>query len=76
MAVYRRITQLTDTLRQKLIARGVDSPAPNNIFTPYRIQWLTMLGGRTSQDKIFADQSFWNRQYRRWLESGKRSAAR
>lgn len=50
--------------------RGIDSPAPNNIFMPYRIQWLTLLGGRTSQDKMFADQSFWNHQFRRWFESG------
>ena len=50
--------------------RGVDSPAPNNIFMPYRIQWLTLLAGRTSQDRIFADQSFWNQQFRRWFESG------
>lgn len=50
--------------------RGVDSPAPNNIFKPYRIQWLTLIAGRASQDKIFADQSFWNRQFRRWFESG------
>lgn len=28
MAVYRRINQLTALLRQKLIARGVDSPIP------------------------------------------------
>ncbi len=50
--------------------RGVDSPAPNNIFMPYRIQWLTLLAGRTSQDKIFADQAFWSRQFQRWFESG------
>ena len=28
MAVYRRINQLTDMLKQKLLARGVDSPIP------------------------------------------------
>jgi uncharacterized protein len=50
--------------------RGVDSPMRNNIFTPYRIQWLTLLAGRTSQDKIFADMRFWNQQFRRWFESG------
>jgi putative CocE/NonD family hydrolase len=50
--------------------RGVDSPAPNNIFMPYRVQWLTLLAGRTSQEKIFADQPFWNQQFRRWFESG------
>ena len=50
--------------------RGCDSPMRNNIFSPYRIQWLTLLSGRTSQDRIFGDQEFWNRQYRRWFESG------
>lgn len=50
--------------------RGVDSPMRNNIFTPYRIQWLTLLGGHTSQDKVFADQPFWNHQFQRWFESG------
>lgn len=50
--------------------RGVDSPMRNNIFGPYRIQWLTLLAGRTSQDRIFADLRFWNQQFRRWFESG------
>jgi len=50
--------------------RGVDSPAPNNIFPPYRIQWLTLLAGRTSQDKIFADQPFWNDQFLQWYRRG------
>lgn len=50
--------------------RGVDSPAPGNIFLPYRIQWLNLIAGRASQDKIFADQAFWNQQFRRWFESG------
>ena len=30
--------------------RGFDTPAPNNIFPPYRVQWLTLLAGRTSQE--------------------------
>jgi len=50
--------------------RGVDSPAPRNVFPTYRVQWLNLLAGRTSQDKVFADQAFWNQQYRRWFESG------
>lgn len=51
--------------------RGVDSPAPNNIFLPYRIQWLTLISGRTSQDLVFADQPFWNQQFLRWARSGR-----
>lgn len=50
--------------------RGVDSPSPNNIFVPYRMQWLTLLAGHTSQDKIFADQSFWNGQFQQWSKAG------
>lgn len=50
--------------------RGVDSPAPNNIFAPYRIQWLNLLAGRAAQEKIFADQAFWSEQFKRWFQSG------
>lgn len=50
---------------------GVDFPARNNIFTPYDVQWLTFTGGRTGQDRIFADGSFWTSQYRQWYEAGR-----
>ncbi len=50
--------------------RGVDTPMRNNIFTPYRLQWLNLISGRTSQDKVFADQPFWSRKFQQWLESG------
>jgi uncharacterized protein len=50
--------------------RGVDGPMRNNIFASYRIRWLTLLAGRTSQEKIFADQPFWASQFRRWFEAG------
>jgi uncharacterized protein len=50
--------------------RGVDSPMRNNIFSPYRIQWLTYLSGRAAQDAIFVDQSFWRGQFKAWHESG------
>jgi putative CocE/NonD family hydrolase len=49
---------------------GVDFPIRNNITAPYFIQWLTLVAGRTSQDKIFAEQPFWTNQFRRWFESG------
>lgn len=42
----------------------------NGIFSPYRIQWLTLISGRTAQDRIFADQAFWCDQYRRAFEAG------
>ena len=50
--------------------RGVDSPMRNNIFSPYRIQWLNFLSGRAAQDAIFADQSFWRGQFKAWHEAG------
>jgi uncharacterized protein len=49
---------------------GLDFPFPNNIGANYVLQWLTLVSGSTSQEKIFADQAFWNQQFRRWLERG------
>jgi len=48
---------------------GVDYPMRNNIFYPYDMQWLTLVNGRTSQEKIFGDSSFWSTQFRRWYEA-------
>src|SRR3569833_97842 len=50
---------------------GVDFPLRNNMFAPYLMQWLTLVAGRTSQDKIFwGDPLFWGSRFRRWFESG------
>lgn len=49
---------------------GCDYPVRNNIFSCYLMQWLTLIMGRASQEKIFWDQAFWNRQFQRWFESG------
>jgi len=49
---------------------GVDFPMRGNIFGPYDLQWLTFTSGRTSQDKIFGDNAFWNAKFRAWFESG------
>lgn len=52
--------------------RGVDSPMRNNIFAPYSIQWLTLVSGRASQDKIFFENRvFWSALFRRWYRTGK-----
>lgn len=51
--------------------RGVDSPMRNNFFSPYLMRWLTYLSGRCAQDKIFADQSFWNHRFKEWFVSGR-----
>jgi len=51
--------------------RGVDSPVRNNIFVPYTMRWLTLVSGRTSQEKIFLEErSFWSAQFLQWFKSG------
>ena len=50
---------------------GVDFPSRNNIAEPYWMQWLTLVSGRTAQDRLFFNSaSFWGSQFRRWFESG------
>jgi uncharacterized protein len=50
---------------------GVDFPIRSNIASPYLMQWLTLVSGRTSQDKIFwNNELFWGAKFRRWFESG------
>jgi len=50
---------------------GIDFPMRNNISFPYLMQWLTLVAGRTLQDRIFwSNDRFWRDRYRRWLESG------
>ena len=50
---------------------GVDFPMSGSIFSPYDLQWLTLTGGRTSQQTVFEDSFYWAANYRRWLKSGK-----
>lgn len=49
---------------------SVDFPMNHGIYFPYLIQWLTLTGGRASQERIFADWRFWASKYRDWFESG------
>ncbi len=50
---------------------GVDFPVRANLFSGYLMQWLTLVWGRTSQDKLFwNNQAFWNERLRAWFESG------
>jgi len=49
---------------------GVDYPMRGNIFPPYLVQWLTLVGGRTSQQKVFENSELWNSMFRRGFESG------
>ena len=48
---------------------GTDFPMQHNMFYPYSIQWLTLVGGRASQQGIFGDTAFWSAQVRRWYEA-------
>jgi putative CocE/NonD family hydrolase len=50
---------------------GVDMPIQNNIATPYLMQWLTLVSGRTSQEKMFfGAEVLWGTKFREWFESG------
>ncbi len=49
---------------------GVDFPTRGNIMPTYLIQWLTLVAGRTLQDKIFSNRQFWIGRFRQWLETG------
>lgn len=50
---------------------GVDMPMQCNIATPYLMQWLTLVSGCTSQDKLFfKNELYWGTQFRKWFESG------
>lgn len=50
---------------------AVDFPMRSNISSPYLMQWLTLVSGRTSQDKIFwNNERFWGEKFRAWFESG------
>lgn len=49
---------------------GLDFPTTSRIFAPYDMQWLTLVGGRTGQERIFADTAFWTAQFTKWLKSG------
>src|SRR5581483_2778704 len=50
---------------------GVDFPHRCNIAPPYLVQWLTLVSGHTSQDKLFENTGlFWSARFREWFESG------
>ncbi len=50
---------------------GADFPGRSNLPTPYLMQWLTLVWGRTSQDKLFwKNELYWGERFRQWFESG------
>lgn len=50
---------------------GVDFPGRSNILPAYLMQWLTLVSGRTLQDRLFFhSELYWGAQFREWFESG------
>lgn len=50
---------------------GFDFPIRKNIASPYLMQWLTLVSGRTLQEKLFwGNERFWATRFREWFESG------
>lgn len=50
---------------------GTDFPGRSNLQMPYLLQWLTLVWGRTSQDKLFWNQEhYWGGKFRQLFESG------
>jgi putative CocE/NonD family hydrolase len=48
-----------------------DYPIRGNIPSPYLMQWLTLVSGRTSQDKMFwNNELYWGKRFAQWFESG------
>jgi uncharacterized protein len=50
---------------------GVDFPMKGNMTSPYLMQWLTLVSGKTLQDKIFWNHElYWGARFRNWFEAG------
>lgn len=51
---------------------GADFPMRGKMLTPYVMQWLMLVGGRTAQDKLFWDGgAFWSSRFKAFHESGR-----
>lgn len=42
---------------------GLDFPFPNNVGQTYPIRWMTLTSGRTGQQNLFADSTFWQTKF-------------
>ncbi|HEY5758600.1 MAG TPA: CocE/NonD family hydrolase [Steroidobacter sp.] len=50
---------------------GTDFPGRSNMPMPYMMQWLTLVWGRTSQDKLFWNKErYWGDKFRQLFEAG------
>jgi putative CocE/NonD family hydrolase len=45
---------------------GIDFPLQQNIFGTYDVRWLTLVAGRTPNEKLFGDEKHWIDQYRKY----------
>jgi putative CocE/NonD family hydrolase len=45
---------------------GVDFPFFKNIWPTYVMQWLTLTSGRTPNENLFGESSFWREKNREW----------
>lgn len=43
---------------------GADVPAFKNVFASYLIQWMTLVSGKTGNQKLFGESTFWIQKYR------------
>jgi putative CocE/NonD family hydrolase len=50
---------------------GWDFPNPNGIFESYVTRWLGFVQGHASQEKLFADDEYWQGRYRAMYDGGK-----
>lgn len=50
---------------------GLDWPARSGIVNCDGLRWLSNVAGRTAQENIYSDQTFWRGNFRRWYESGR-----
>ena len=59
-----RPPHLTTIVPAASVRPGVDYPAPRNIFFSYDIQWLTYTSGKTGNNQLFGEASFWTEKFR------------
>jgi putative CocE/NonD family hydrolase len=62
---------LTTIVPGMAAAPGIDFPIRNNIMSTYVMRWLTLIAGRTSQERIFEDEELWRARFSEWYKSGR-----
>ncbi|HEX4960931.1 MAG TPA: CocE/NonD family hydrolase [Thermoanaerobaculia bacterium] len=62
--VKERPPHLTTIVPVASVHPGIDYPSPKNIFYSYDIQWLTYTSGKTGNNRLFGESSFWAQKFR------------